>query len=222
MKRALLLLGLLCLACSDQGRIDALRKDNAKLREDLQAAKYASEGGAAFAKGGDASSMYMAYTRDDLQQMAAGMVPYSIPARDIDSRLSGEIIVDAVTDFSFRDSNQLGCRMRLHGSNIRLNVSVPKMYQNEVKNFQSAIQGGWISDLNVRLIPGGNALVARAQATSVHFVVPPKGNYEGQLLDAMNERGLRGGIQLNVDLPAPWKSQHVFLTRNNAIVEYRR
>lgn len=223
---AALVLAALSLACGSaaQSQLRGLQNDNQKLKSDLEPLAGAVNGARAFAAdtaSGNPNALYMQYSAADLENMARQLVPYRIPARDIDSGLTGEIVVEQVEQFSFSPGNLVRCRIHLRGNNVKYTGFVPSGYQAQVKQYQTALANGWISNIAIQLALSGNTVSARANATTVQFKGPADRSMESRVRQAMNDRALKGAVLVDVALPG-WTPQHVFLTSTHALVGYRR
>lgn len=226
MRHALLVIAGVGLGCGSAAtsQLRSVTEDNRSIKNDLDSINGAVNGSRAFvadAATGNPNALYLQYSAADLQNMAARMVPYTIPARDIDSQMTGEIIVERVSDFAFAPGNQLGCKLHLRGNNVKYTGFVPAGYQAQLKAYQSAMANGWIADLAVELFLNASSLSARANTTRVQFKGPADRSMESRVKQAMNERALKGAIFIDVALPG-WQPQHVFLTSTHAMVGYRR
>ncbi len=217
----------LLLACGGgAARATALREQNAKLRAQVAVADEAARVGRAYADqltgAPGAPPLSFVFTPADVQKMASAVLPYRMPAKSIHSQLTGEILVESITDIRLHPGNRLTCRVHYRGVGIRVLASVPAPYQAEVKRFVAGVQAGVVSELDVTLGSSGNNVIARATAKRSALKRNRNAGNEARLTRELNDRVLRKGLAFDMAIAgAPQKVLGVTTTSSHVVVVYR-
>ncbi|HEX8705022.1 MAG TPA: hypothetical protein VF815_39685 [Myxococcaceae bacterium] len=213
-------------AIDPRTRVKMLEDEQRRLNAAMQAADQASQAPAAYAaelaspgQSGAAFSMY--YTPSVLEQMASQMVPYRMAGKEFNSQLTGQIIVERMTNFRFISRNRVLCRVHLRGENVRYTGKVPGFAKGQVQAFQKAIEGGAIADLEVQLSLVENFVRAKAEAVSVSLVSKRDSSAESRLQDEMNKRALRTPVVFDMAIPGSGVTpRRLMVTGNHVVITY--
>jgi outer membrane murein-binding lipoprotein Lpp len=198
---------------------DDQRRLNAQVHaaeQAVQASSYATE----LATPGASAPFSMYYTPAMLEQLASQMLPYRMSGREFNSKLEGEIHVERLTNFRFISRNRVLCRAHLRGVNVRYTGKVPAIAKGQVRDFQQAIAGGAVADLEVQLSLDGPMLRAKAEAVSVQLVTKRDASSESRLQDEMNKRALRTPVAFDMSIGTNVSPRRVMVTGNHVIISY--
>ena len=217
----------LSLACGGaSSRIASLREENARLRASIAVLDESARTGQAYAdqlegKAG-APPTTLVYTAKDIEQLAAKVLPYKMPAKQFHSQLAGEFHVEGLSDLKLLPGNRLTCRVHYRGVGIRFTGSVPPSYQAQVKRFVDGVKAGVVTELDVQLSTSGNLLIARARATGSALKKNRDRNNEARLTNELNARVFRKGLPIDVGITgAGNKVFGVTTTQTHVAVVYR-
>lgn len=188
----------LLLACGGgtKERIATLQDQNRLLRGDVEAAGQAAAAADQYAQalthGGDTVELLL--NAGDIDALSQKVLPYRIPARNFNSMVSGEVIVERITNVRFHPGNKLTCQVMMRGDRLRVTRSIPKAYQAEVKRFLDGVTAGVVTDLEVTLSQSGNSVLARAVAKRSTLKRNRDASNEAQLTRGMNQSALRKAL----------------------------
>jgi hypothetical protein len=207
-------------------RLRAAEKENQRITQQSQDMDRALQSVSAYteelrAPGKAGRSFNMYFTPASLEQLASRVLPLRMPARGFHEKLTGDVIVERLSDIRFGPANTLTCRALLRGDNVRYTGSVPKAYQAEVHRFQSGVAAGVLADLVVELSLSDTSLVARANAMRTKLQAHSNSNAEGMLRQQMNERALR--LPFTFDLTIQGSGavpRRMVLTAQHLVVTY--
>lgn len=210
-------------------QIKQLKRENATLQAKLDAAHQQEEAAELYTRmlSGDGvrdSLFAIVYPDNELARLANEILPYSIPARDFDKKLRGEIIVERMTDFELLPGNRIRSLAHIRGVGIDYRGNIPDAYKAHVSRFKAGIARGAIVKLESVLV-----LDARSQRVAIHsrcLDATLKKNstdlYENQLVAGMNQRALRKPIYVSVAVEGrSSRSQSLLVTGNQVVVIYR-
>lgn len=162
----------------------------------------------------------MYYSPASLEQMFAQAVPYQMTGKDFHSKLTGNIIVDRISDFRFTSRNRMTCKLTLRAENVRYTGDVPAIAKSRVADFVKAVNSGGVADLEVQLTLRGNQVHAQARATNVKL--RQKTSDEGELISAMNERAFNRPLIFDMSIPGSSQvPRRLLVTGNHVVVTYQ-
>jgi hypothetical protein len=204
-------------------RLRRAEEENRRLTAAVAAAEQASQGSSTYAaevanprQAAGTFSMY--YSRSALEQMAAQALPYRMSGKDFHGDVSGEIILERVTNFRMASRNRLVCSFHIRGENVRYTGSVPPGYQKEVDNFQRAVAQGGVAEVEVQLSLHSSTIRAQARAVRVQLNAKKSGA-EGRILHALNNYAFKTPIafEMNIGGTAP---RRLLITGNHVVLTY--
>ncbi len=213
-------------AVDPRTRVKLLEEEQRRLTQAVRAADQSIEAASAYtaelgAPGQSGSNFSLYFTPAMLEQLSRQTLPYRMSGREFHSQLTGEIIVERLSDFRMLSRNRLRCRAHLRGVGVRYTGKVPAFAKGQVKEFQKSIEGGAVADLEVQLSLEGNLLRAKAEAMSVQMVTKRDGSAEGMLRDEMNKRALRTPVVFDMAVGGSSAApRRVMVTGNHVIVTY--
>ncbi|HVO30692.1 MAG TPA: hypothetical protein VMV18_08145 [bacterium] len=216
--------GCLC-GPSMQDKVNTLQAQNAALKFQVDATEKANTASREYAgelKGAPAEPIFsMHYTKNDLAVMAANTVPYRIDAREFNNDVSGEIVVDSLSEFAFHPGNRVTCRMRMHGERIEYHGSVPGAYQKMVEDFKAGIAAGVIVDLDSSVTFVGNTVRVLPHVTAAHMLRNGSDLFESNLRDQMNQRAFRDPVDFGVSIAGKNAAlKRMVITGNDLVLSY--
>jgi hypothetical protein len=206
-------------------RLEQERRELAStLETKARAATTAQRFAESLARPGDAPApLMLAYADRELVRLSGQVLPLRLPAKNFHNRLSGDIVVERMTDLRFAPENRAAATLLMRGDGVRYTGAVPDLYKKEVAAFQAGIASGVEVVLDVAVELVGERVRAEAKVRSTRFVAGGGGSFEGLLRDEMNERAFRRPLALDVALDvSPGVPQWVLLTDRQAIVGYDR
>jgi outer membrane murein-binding lipoprotein Lpp len=212
-------------AVDPRTRVKSLEDEQRRLNTAVQAADQSVQASQAYAAelaspGQTSAPFSMYYTPAMLEQLASQMVPYRMSGREFHSKLSGEIVVERLTNFQFISRNRVLCRAHLRGENVRYTGKVPSIAKGQVVAFQKAIADGAVADLEVQLSLEGPMVRAKAEAVSVQLAKRDPSN-ESRLQEEMNKRALRTPVVFDMSIPGSGVvPRRVMVTGNHVIITY--
>lgn len=220
----LLLAGCLCRPPL-QDRVNALEAQNASLKFQVDATEKANSAAreyAAEAKGASAEPIFsMYYTKNDLAVMAANTVPYKIDAREFNNDVTGEIVVDSLSEFAFHPGNHITCKMRMHGERIDYHGNVPGAYQQMVTDFKTGIAAGVIVEVDAVVTFVGNTVRVLPHVNSAHMLKNGSDLFESNLRDQMNQRAFRDPVDFGVSIAGKNAVlKRMVVTGNHVVLSY--
>lgn len=212
-------------AASNADRIRSLQDGNRRLRADVEALSQAVEGGHAYAQRLQGptpnGTLTLLLTPADIDQLSQKVLPYRIPARTLNSMLSGDVVIDRITQVRFLPGNKLTCQAWLHGEKLRVTASIPPGYKQQVSRFVAGVTAGVITDLTVSLSWQQNSLFARAHAQRSVLRTNRDPQNEARLTNGMNDTALRRTLLFDLGLEGtPMKVDFVTTTANHLVVGY--
>lgn len=216
----------LCRPPLDERVRDAERENQAlrfRLDASEQAAKASRDYAAELASGGPTTPLFsMYYTPTDVQSMGRRTLPYTIPAKDFDKRLQGNIIVERIDKVEYLPGNRMKARIFLKGRGMRFTGQVPDFAKGQVKSFMEGIEAGVTAELDVTLTWSGSQVRALARATKTTLHRNSNASHEGQLRDQMNARALKNPLIFDVAiLGTPARLQRMLITGNHLVLTYQ-
>jgi hypothetical protein len=165
-------------------------------------------------------SFSMYYSPASLEQMFSQAVPYQMNGKDFHSKLSGNIIVERVSDFRFTSRNRMTCKLHLRAENVRYTGDVPAMFKGRADALVRAVNSGGTADLDVQLTLRGNQVHAQARATNV--ALRQKTSDEGELVSAMNQRAFNRPLIFDLSIPGSGQvPRRLLVTGNHVVVTYQ-
>jgi outer membrane murein-binding lipoprotein Lpp len=213
-------------AVDPRTRVKYLEDEQRRLNTAVQAADQSVQASQAYAtelsSPGQASAPFsMYYTPAMLEQLASQMVPYRMSGREFHSKLSGEIVIERLTNFRFISRNRVLCRAHLRGENVRYTGKVPSIAKGQVQAFQKAIADGAVADLEVQLSLEGPMVRAKAEAVSVQLVAKRDPSNESRLQEEMNKRALRTPVVFDMSIAGSGVvPRRVMVTGNHVVITY--
>lgn len=224
----LVMLSALAVTCACGGASDnrarALQDENRRLRNDLTAADQALAGAMAYRQQLEApntGSMSLLLNADDIDRLSQAALPHRIPAREFHSQVSGEVLVERVTNVRFYPGNKFTCQVHLRGVGLRFQGQIPAPYKAQVGRFLEGVMAGVVTDLDVTLTTQNNQLIARAVAKRSQMKRNHDASNASRLTQGMNDRALRKGLAFDLTPEgAPWKLKHVAMTATHLVLGY--
>lgn len=208
-------------------RLQKAQQDNQRYTQELEATSRALQSvNASLADlrspGASGPSFSLYYSPAAIEQLAGQMLPLRMAARGFHPQLQGDVVIDRVFDVRFSERNTLTCQALMHGENIRYTGSVPKMYEAEVRKFQSGVAAGVVANVVVELeLSAGSTLLARAHATRAKLKANSSPSAENTLRDEMNGRVLRTPFTFDLTLQGSTAvPRRMVLTANHLVVTY--
>ncbi len=216
-----------CCRPSVESQVRAVERENSLLRFQVDATEKANQAmrdyAAELAGGGNGEPLFsMYYSAGDLVRLGQAVFPYTIPARDFNSQLQGNILVERIEAVQFHAGNKMTLRLHLRGQGVRYTGNVPDIAKAQVKSFQDGIAAGVIAEIDTTIIARGNQIEAMSHANSCKLKRNSNPSHERELCDQMNQKALRAPLRFDVSIEGnAAKVKRVVLTQNHLVVSYQ-
>lgn len=216
-----------CCRPSVESQVRAMERENALLRFQVDATEQANQAArdyaAELAAGGNGEPLFsMYYSPGDLVRLGHVVFPYQIPARDFNSKLTGNIVVERIEAVQFLPGNKMTLRMHLKGQGVRYTGDVPDIAKAQVKSFQDGIAAGVVTNLDATLSLKGNTIEVMAHANDCKLKRNSNPSHERELCEQMNQKALRTPLRFDVSIEGnPARVKRVVLTQNHLVVSYQ-
>ncbi|MBX5484335.1 MAG: hypothetical protein IRZ16_21140 [Myxococcaceae bacterium] len=217
----------LSVACASGARsqISALQQENRTLRAGIEAADQAAKNAGDYARtlNAQGGTLALALNGADLDALSQKVLPYRIPARSLNSMVTGNVVVERITGVRFYPGNKLTCQVFLRGENLRLTQSIPAAYKNQVARFLEGVTAGVVTDLEVTLTTQGQTVFARAVAKRSTLRKNRDASNEARLTQGMNESVLRKALDFDATVEGtPLELRGVATTPSHLVMLYGR
>ncbi len=207
-----------------QQRVNVAEAENSRLKFQVDATSKANQGARDYAaelKGGEVPVFTLLYTAFDIKMFAGQALPYRIDAREFNDQLSGDIVLDGITDVVFQPGNHVACKLLLHGEKIEYHGNVPSMYQGMVNDFKTGIAAGVVADLDVSLGFERGEVRALPRVLAAHMKQNGSALFENNLRDQMNAQAFRDPIVFDVRISGNARTiKRLVVTANHIAVSY--